>query len=192
VGQSRSIATAGYGLEGIDFLRALQAGDVPPPPIIALLGIEFVAVDPGTASMRMPSAEYLFNPLGSVHGGSLATLLDSVMGCAVHSTLPAGRAYTTLKFKVNFLRVATEKSGLLTAVGQVVHAGRQQAVGRRPPQRRGRPPRRDREHDLPPVRSARCQDTACRRMIGHTIAASLILSAGHRIDLALHASMLAP
>jgi uncharacterized protein (TIGR00369 family) len=76
----------------------------------------------------MPAAEYLFNPLGSVHGGSLATLLDSVMGCAVHATLPLGRGYTTLEFKLNFLRAATERSGLLTAVGQVVHAGRQQAV----------------------------------------------------------------
>lgn len=124
----RSIAAAGQGLAGIDFLRALLEGDIPPPPAIQLLGIEFVAVDPGTARMRMPAAEYLFNPLGSVHGGSLATLLDSVMGCAVHSTLPAGRGYTTLEFKVNFLRAATERSGLLTAVGLVAHAGRQQAV----------------------------------------------------------------
>lgn len=76
----------------------------------------------------MPAVEHLFNPLGSVHGGSLATLLDSLMGCAVHSALPLGRGYTTLEFKVNFLRAATESSGLLSAVGQVVHAGRQQAV----------------------------------------------------------------
>ncbi|WP_246753160.1 PaaI family thioesterase [Methylobacterium organophilum] len=105
-----------------------MAGKIPPPPAIQLLGIELVSVDPGTARMCMPAAEYLFNPLGSVHGGSLATLLDSVMGCAVHATLPLGRGYTTLEFKLNFLRAATERSGLLTAVGQVVHAGRQQAV----------------------------------------------------------------
>lgn len=124
----RPIAAAGQSLAGIDFLRALLSGEIPPPPAIQLLGIEFVSVDPGTASMRMPAAEYLFNPLGSVHGGSLATLLDSVMGCAVHSTLPVGRGYTTLEFKMNFLRPATGRSGLLTAVGQVIHAGRQQAV----------------------------------------------------------------
>ncbi len=124
----RSIAAAGQGLAGIDFLRALLAGEIAPPPAIQLLGIEFVSVDPGTASMRMPAAEYLFNPLGSVHGGSLATLLDSVMGCAVHSTLPVGRGYTTLEFKMNFLRAATGTSGLLTATGQVIHSGRQQAV----------------------------------------------------------------
>ncbi|AWN39204.1 aromatic compound degradation protein PaaI [Methylobacterium radiodurans] len=124
----RTTAAAGQSLAGVDFLRALLAGEIPPPPAIQLLGIEFVSVDPGTASMRMPAAEYLFNPLGSVHGGSLATLLDSVMGCAVHSTLPVGRGYTTLEFKMNFLRPATGRSGLLTAVGQVIHAGRQQAV----------------------------------------------------------------
>ncbi len=124
----RAIAAAGQALAGIDFLRALMAGKIPPPPAIQLLGIELVSVDPGTARMCMPAAEYLFNPLGSVHGGSLATLLDSVMGCAVHATLPLGRGYTTLEFKLNFLRAATERSGLLTAVGQVVHAGRQQAV----------------------------------------------------------------
>lgn len=124
----RSIAAAGQALAGIDFLHALLAGEIAPPPVIQLLGIEFVSADPGTVTMRMPAAEYLFNPLGSVHGGSLATLLDSVMGCAVHSTLPVGRGYTTLEFKLNFLRAATGRSGLLTAVGQVIHAGRQQAV----------------------------------------------------------------
>ncbi|WP_288580281.1 PaaI family thioesterase [uncultured Methylobacterium sp.] len=124
----RPIAAAGQSLAGIDPLRALLTGEIPPPPAIQLLGIEFVSVDPGTASMRMPAAEYLFNPMGSVHGGSLATLLDSVMGCAVHSKLPVGRGYTTLEFKMNFLRAATGRSGLLTAVGQVIHSGRQQVV----------------------------------------------------------------
>lgn len=124
----RFLAEAGRRLAGIDFLRALLAGEIPPPPAIQLLGIAFVSVDPGTASMRMPAAEHLFNPLGSVHGGALATLLDSVMGCAVHSMLPVGRGYTTLEFKLNFLRPATGRSGLLTAIGQVVHAGRRQAV----------------------------------------------------------------
>ncbi|MER2196326.1 PaaI family thioesterase [Methylobacterium brachiatum] len=124
----RIIAAAGQDLAGIDFLRALLAGEIPPPPAIQLLGIEFVSVDPGTACMRMQAGEYLFNPLGSVHGGSLATLLDSVMGCAVHSTLPFGRGYTTLEFKMNFMRAATGRSGLLTASGQVIHSGRQQAV----------------------------------------------------------------
>lgn len=124
----RALARAGQGRAGLDFLRALIAGEVPPPPIVALMGITLSQVESGRVTMRMPAGEYLYNPIGSVHGGALATLLDSVMGCAVHSTLPAGRGYTTLEIKVNYLRAVTEGSGCVTATGRVVHAGRRQAV----------------------------------------------------------------
>ncbi|WP_245291058.1 PaaI family thioesterase [Methylobacterium aquaticum] len=86
------VAKAGQGLDGLAFLRAMMAGDAPPPPLIALLGIDLVSAEPGRMTMRIGPGEYLYNPLGSVHGGALASLLDSVMGCAVHSTLPLGRA----------------------------------------------------------------------------------------------------
>ncbi|MBE7246815.1 MAG: PaaI family thioesterase [Actinomycetospora chiangmaiensis] len=122
------VAKAGQGLDGLAFLRAMMAGEVPPPPLIALLGIDLVCADLGRVTMRMGPGEYLYNPLGSVHGGALASLLDSVMGCAVHSTLPLGRGYTTLEIKVNYLRAVTAASGPLTAVGEIVHAGRRQAV----------------------------------------------------------------
>ncbi len=124
------LATAGAarGRTGLQFLEALQAGEVPPPPIVALLGIEMAAVAEGTVTMRMPAGEYLYNPLGTVHGGAIATLLDTVMGCAVHSVLPAGRSYTTLEIKVNYLRPITARSGIATATGTIVHAGRRQAV----------------------------------------------------------------
>jgi uncharacterized protein (TIGR00369 family) len=121
-------ARAGRGLAGLEFLRAMQRGTLPRAPVIALLGIELAEVEPGRVVMRMPPGEHLFNPLNTVHGGLLATLLDSVMGCAVHSTLPQGRGYTTLEIKANFLRAATAASGLLSAEGRVVHAGRQVAV----------------------------------------------------------------
>ncbi|MBK3399199.1 MULTISPECIES: PaaI family thioesterase [Methylobacterium] len=124
----RATARAGHGMAGLDFLRALIAGDIPPPPIVTLMGIALAEAEPGRVTMRMPAGEYLYNPIGSVHGGALATLLDSVMGCAVHSTLPAGRGYTTLEIKVNYLRAVTEGSGSVTAIGRVVHAGRRQAV----------------------------------------------------------------
>jgi uncharacterized protein (TIGR00369 family) len=78
--------------------------------------------------MRMIPAEYHYNPLGSVHGGILATLLDSVMGCAVHSTLPKGRGYTSLEIKVNYVRAVTGESGELSAEGRMVHGGRRSAV----------------------------------------------------------------
>ena len=121
-------AAAARGRPGIEVLRALLAGGIPPPPILRLMGIELVAVDPRRVTMRMPADECLYNPIGTVHGGALATLLDSVMGCAVHSLVEAGRGYTTLEIKVNYLRAVTVGSGLLTATGEVVHAGRQQAV----------------------------------------------------------------
>jgi uncharacterized protein (TIGR00369 family) len=124
----RQTAAAGRGRSGLAFLRALVAGEVPAPPIVALLGIEMSAAEEGSVTMRMPAGEHLYNPLGSVHGGALATLLDSVMGCAIHSVLPEGRGYTTLEIKVNYLRAVTDASGTVTAVGRIVHAGRQQAV----------------------------------------------------------------
>ena len=78
--------------------------------------------------MHLTPAEYHYNPIGTVHGGMLATLLDSVMGCAVHTTLPKGRGYTTLEIKVNYVRAVTAASGMLAAEGSVVHAGRRSAV----------------------------------------------------------------
>lgn len=124
----KALAGTGRNRAGLEFLRTLIAGEIPPPPLIALLGIDLVSADEGSVTMRMKAGEYLYNPLGSVHGGAIASLLDSVMGCAVHSTLPLGRGYTTLEVKLNFLRAVTVASGVLTAVGQVVHAGGRQAV----------------------------------------------------------------
>ncbi|MGU3541804.1 PaaI family thioesterase [Methylobacterium sp. A52T] len=122
------VAEAGRGLDGLAYLRALRTGMVPPPPLVALLGIELVSADHGRVTMRMMPEEFHYNPLGSVHGGAIASLLDSVMGCAAHSTLPKGSGYTTLEIKVNYLRAVTTSSGPLTAVGEIVHVGRRQAV----------------------------------------------------------------
>lgn len=124
----KRLAEAGQGMAGIDFLRALRTGELPPPPIIALLGITLAEVEAGRVVMRLPPGEHLYNPLGTVHGGVLATLLDSVMGCAVQTMLPRGRGYTTLEIKVNYVRAVTETVGEVTAEGRVVHAGRRSAV----------------------------------------------------------------
>ncbi len=78
--------------------------------------------------MRMPAGDYLYNPIGTVYGGALATLLDSVMGCAVHTLVEASRGHTTLEIKVNDLRAVTVGLGLLTATREVVHGGRRRAV----------------------------------------------------------------
>ena len=124
----RAGAAAGRGMAGIDYLRAIKDGTVPRAPIGALLGFEMGDIGPGRVSMTLLPGEHMTNPGGTMHGGMMATLLDSVMGCAVHSTVPLGRGYTTLEIKVNYLRAVTEASGLITAVGEVLHGGRQMAV----------------------------------------------------------------
>ena len=122
-------ASAGRGMPGIDYLRGMRDGVLPRPPISTLLGFAVEDVEPGRVSMTLPPGMHMSNGVGSsMHGGMMATLLDSVMGCAVHSTVPLGRGYTTLEIKVNYLRAVTLDSGLITAVGKVVHGGRQVAV----------------------------------------------------------------
>ncbi len=123
-----SIVQAGLDLTGLEFLQAGARGEVPPPPVMALIGAEMGEIELGRVTMRLTPGEYLYNPMGSVHGGIIATMLDSVMGCAVHSTLPVGRAYTTLEFKVNFARKLTQDVGTVTAEGVLVQAGRQIAL----------------------------------------------------------------
>ncbi|MET0742093.1 MAG: PaaI family thioesterase [Microvirga sp.] len=124
----KAAARAGLSLAGLDYLKALAAGDLPEPPVIALLGIVLDQVEPGFVTMGLDVGEHLYNPIGTVHGGVIATLLDSVMGCAVHSLVPLGQAYTTLEIKVNYLRALTDRTGSVRGEGRVVHFGRRQAV----------------------------------------------------------------
>jgi uncharacterized protein (TIGR00369 family) len=121
-------AEAAREMSGLDFIRALHDGTVPAPPVVSLVGLALTEVDPGRVAMRLTPAEFHYNPIGSVHGGILATLLDSVMGCAVHTTLPRGRGYTSLEIKVNYVRAVTAESGELVAEGRIVHGGRRSAV----------------------------------------------------------------
>lgn len=98
------------------------------PPIALLIGMTLESVDDGCVRMSLPPSEHLFSQFGAVHGGMTATLLDSVLGCAIHTTLPAGQGYTTLELKVSLLRAITAESGLVTATGQAVHTGRRMAT----------------------------------------------------------------
>ena len=122
------LARAGRELAGLDFLRAIQAGGLPPPPVLALLGVQLGSVEEGRVVMRMQPAEFHYNPIGSVHGGVLATLLDSVMGCAIHSMMPRGRGYTTLEIKVSYVRGVHVGTGEIVAEGRTIHVGRQTAL----------------------------------------------------------------
>ncbi|MBI4273934.1 MAG: PaaI family thioesterase [Rhizobiales bacterium] len=110
--------------DGLSFLKGIIAGDLPAPPIAETLGFALVAVENGRAVFEgMPKFEH-YNPIGVVHGGFAATLLDSALGCAVHSSLAKGEAYTTLEIKVNLVRPLTADTGCVTAEGRIVHRGR--------------------------------------------------------------------
>ena len=111
-------------LSGLEFLRAIAAGQIPPPPVAALLGMSVVSVERGQVTFGLDVGEHLYNPIGSVHGGVFCTLLDSAMGCAVHSSLDRGLAYTTLELKVNIVKALTLDTPSVAATGQVVSAGR--------------------------------------------------------------------
>lgn len=110
-------------MSGIEFMRAFLTGDLPPPPFMQLLGIRVVSVEPSSVAFEFEPAEFMYSPLGNVHGGIVTVLLDTAMGCSFHTTLPAGTGYTTLELKVNFLRSVTAKAGTLRAEGHVIHAG---------------------------------------------------------------------
>ncbi len=109
---------------GLEFLRGMVAKQFPPPPISETLKFWPLIVDEGFVVFEGEPDISVYNPIGSVHGGYTATLLDSCMACAVHSTLPAGRAYTTLEFKINFVRGMTDQTGRIRAEGKVVNVGR--------------------------------------------------------------------
>jgi uncharacterized protein (TIGR00369 family) len=115
-------------MSGLDYMRGLIAGEFPPPPIAELMGFALDEVDEGHAVFRGVAGEQHLNPIGSVHAGFAATLLDSAMGCAVHTTLPAGVGYTTLELSVNLVRGITPATGPVVCEGNVVHAGRRTAT----------------------------------------------------------------
>lgn len=113
----------GSELSGIDYLYAIRDGELPPPPIAALMGFAPVEVEEGRVVFAVEPAEYHYNPIGLVHGGLAATLLDSAMGCAVQTLLPAGVGYTTLEVKVNYVRPMTRDTGRVLAEATVLHRG---------------------------------------------------------------------
>lgn len=123
-----ALAEAGRHLSGLEFLHKIVAGELPPPPIGVLMNFGIAEFSEGRAVFMVEPAEYHYNPIGVVHGGVAATLLDSAMGCAVHSTLPAGAGYTTLEIKVNYLRPMTAQTGRVRCEAKVIHVGRTTAV----------------------------------------------------------------
>jgi len=116
------------GKTGLEIMQAMLAGELPYPLIAETLDFSLVEVAPGKAVFQGTPQLQHYNPMGSVHGGWYATLLDSALGCAVHTMMPAGRGYTTAELGVNIVRAATHKTGPLRAIGNIIHCGRQLAT----------------------------------------------------------------
>jgi len=108
---------------GLQVFEAMFAGELPAAPIAQTLGFMLVEASLGKAVFQGRPQLAHYNPLGTVHGGWIATLLDSAVGCVVHTTLPAGKAYTTLELKVNYVKAVTERVVLVRAVGEVISNG---------------------------------------------------------------------
>jgi uncharacterized protein (TIGR00369 family) len=116
-------ASVMHTMTGIDYMRALRDGTLPEPPIANLMNMRPDVVEPGLVTFVGEPDESHYNPLGIVHGGYACTLLDTVAGCAVQTTLAKGIGYTSLEIKVSYLRALTHESGLLTATGRVTKPG---------------------------------------------------------------------
>jgi len=116
------------GLTGLQQMQAMLNGEFPPPPISHTLDFCLIEVAHGRAVFQGRPQRKHYNPLGTVHGGWFATLLDSALGCAVHTSLEPGRGYTTLEFKVNLVRALSDRVPLVRAIGEVTHGGRQVAT----------------------------------------------------------------
>jgi uncharacterized protein (TIGR00369 family) len=121
-------AQAAMTMAGIDYLRAMQAGTLPAPPLLHTLNMRLESVESGVVVFSMVPAEFHYNPIGSVHGGVYSTLLDSAAGCAVHSLLPAGTGYTSQDLSVRFLGAVRVDTGLVRCTGTVRHLGRRTAL----------------------------------------------------------------
>ncbi len=111
------------GMSGLEFMRAIFAGKLPSPPITATMGFTGGTVEEGSVTFVGEAGEHLYNPIGVVHGGFAMTILDSAMGCAVHTTLAADEAYASLETKVNFVRPITLATGPMRCEGVVIHRG---------------------------------------------------------------------
>jgi uncharacterized protein (TIGR00369 family) len=118
-----AVPTAAAGRSGLELLKDVFSGKLPPPPITATMGFVGVEVGEGRAVFEGDPGEHLYNPIGSVHGGFAMALLDSAMGCAIHTTLQPGERYTTLEVKTNFVRPITVDTGRVRCEGVVIHRG---------------------------------------------------------------------
>ena len=128
VGPGVSTREQVLGKSGLELMQAMLRGELPYPPIARTLDFQLLEVDAGRAMFQGTPGPAHLNPMGTVHGGWYATLLDSALGCAVHTMMPPGRAYTTAELSVNLVRAVNPKVQRVRAEGKVVHCGRQLAT----------------------------------------------------------------
>jgi uncharacterized protein (TIGR00369 family) len=122
-------AQQAVGMSGQDWLAQWVRPEIPPPPPIAVLfGAEWVEIEPSRVALTFEPTEWMFNPFGAVYGGVTATVIDILLGAAIHTTLPAGSGYATTDLHVRYLRAINADSGRVIATGTVVHAGRRHAT----------------------------------------------------------------
>ena len=121
-------AAVGAKMAGLEYVRAVQSGELPPPPIATLMNFSIAELDEGRAVFIGEPGEEHYNPIGVVHGGYASTILDSALGCAVHTTLPPGVGYTSQTLEVKYLRPITRDTGDVRAEAEVVYRGRKTAT----------------------------------------------------------------
>src|SRR5258708_2515036 len=126
--QDMELATARRTMSGLEYMRKLATGEIEAAPMARLLNIRVVDVDEGRVVVTAEPTPEVENGLRIAHGGFAATLLDTALGCAVNSVMPAGKVFTTLEMKINFTRAVTRETGTLTCTACVVHAGSRTAT----------------------------------------------------------------
>jgi uncharacterized protein (TIGR00369 family) len=115
-------------LSGLEYMQAILAGSIAAPPIAALMNMKLLEVEQGRVIFAVEPAEYHYNPMGTVHGGLAATLVDSAMACAIYSMAPPGITYTTIELHLNYIRPITSQTGRIRSIGEIIHVGRRLAT----------------------------------------------------------------
>jgi uncharacterized protein (TIGR00369 family) len=121
-------AAAGATMTGMEYMTAIVSGEMPPPPIAVTMRLRPVELEQGRVVFEGEPGEEHYNPIGVVHGGYASTILDSALGCSVHTTLPAGVAYTSQTLEVKYLRPITRDTGAVRSEAEVIHRGRKTAT----------------------------------------------------------------
>lgn len=115
-------------LSGLEFFKRMMAGEIPPPPMVSLLGLRLVEADEGRVVFTGTAGEAFYNGMGVAHGGWAATILDTALGCAINTCMPAGRSFATLELKINYTRPLRREVGELRCEATVIHAGNRTAT----------------------------------------------------------------